>query len=513
MAAFPTTVATDSDLYIAVNATSTQLTDNPLSNVATTVNVVSTTGFPAVGFISIDNEIIKYTATTGTSFTGCTRGVDGSTAASHVQNSQVFHNVVAVHHNALKDDLIAVESFLSTHLGLTTTVTGTEFQRLSGVTSSIQTQLNTKATDTLVVHLAGTETITGAKTFSAAVVVSAGAGNTFTVNTNDFIVDSTNHRIAIGGVTTSPTTTLHARTDDTNDLRFYLHHNNATGDPSIQFDTNGQAWTIGTDNSDSDKFKISSGSVLGVNDLVEFNISGNINILLGDLTVTRSSIAGTVTNGVANTDNTNGSSNAKFFVSTGGSVGGDPYIHYLTTGAIAWATGIDNSDSDKWKLCNANDLTGGDVLRADAGTACVAIKGTNTNDSAPTGWIGEAIRSAQSTPQSSPGTGQFYDVTSISLTAGDWDVSGLVNFTLNGATQTVALMAITTTAGNSVTGQVDGDNRTAVAVPVTNNDRSGVIPCWRLTLTATTTVYLKARMDFSAGTPQAFGRISARRVR
>lgn len=121
MAAFPTTVATDSDLYIAVNATSTQLTDNPLSNSATTVNVVSATAFPTVGFISIDNEIIKYTGKTGTSFTGCTRGADGTSATSHVQNSQVFHNVIAAHHNVLKDDLIATEQFISDLIGRTST--------------------------------------------------------------------------------------------------------------------------------------------------------------------------------------------------------------------------------------------------------------------------------------------------------------------------------------------------------------------------------------------------------
>lgn len=121
MAAFPTTVATDSDLYIAVNATSTQLTDNPLTNSATTVNVISTTAFPTVGFISIDNEIIKYTGKTATSFTGCTRGADGTTAVSHVQNSQVFHNVIAAHHNAVKDDLIATEQFVSDLIGRSTT--------------------------------------------------------------------------------------------------------------------------------------------------------------------------------------------------------------------------------------------------------------------------------------------------------------------------------------------------------------------------------------------------------
>ena len=43
----------------------------------------------------------------------------------------------------------------------------TELSYVKGVTSAIQTQINTKAADNTVVHLAGTETISGLKTFSA----------------------------------------------------------------------------------------------------------------------------------------------------------------------------------------------------------------------------------------------------------------------------------------------------------------------------------------------------------
>ena len=44
--------------------------------------------------------------------------------------------------------------------------TATEIGYVAGVTSAIQTQLNTKALDSNTVHITGTETITGAKTFS-----------------------------------------------------------------------------------------------------------------------------------------------------------------------------------------------------------------------------------------------------------------------------------------------------------------------------------------------------------
>jgi hypothetical protein len=121
MSVFPTGVATDSDLYVAVNSALTTLTDNPLSNVATTVNVVSAAIFPSTGTITIDSEIIKYTGKTATSFTGCTRGFDNTTGASHNLASAVYFNVIADHHNVLKEEIKAIESNISTRLGLGST--------------------------------------------------------------------------------------------------------------------------------------------------------------------------------------------------------------------------------------------------------------------------------------------------------------------------------------------------------------------------------------------------------
>ena len=57
-------------------------------------------------------------------------------------------------------------------------VTDTELGYVSGVTSAIQTQLNAKANDSAVVHISGTETITGAKTFSS-IIASSLTSNQF----------------------------------------------------------------------------------------------------------------------------------------------------------------------------------------------------------------------------------------------------------------------------------------------------------------------------------------------
>jgi hypothetical protein len=51
------------------------------------------------------------------------------------------------------------------------------------------------------------------------------------------------------------------------------------GDPFVHFDvTGGTDWAIGCDNSDSDKFKISSNTTLGTNDRVTITSTGQVGI-------------------------------------------------------------------------------------------------------------------------------------------------------------------------------------------------------------------------------------------
>jgi hypothetical protein len=54
-----------------------------------TITVDSTTGFPPAGIIAIGTELISYTGVGATTFTGCTRGASGTTAAPHPDNSVV----------------------------------------------------------------------------------------------------------------------------------------------------------------------------------------------------------------------------------------------------------------------------------------------------------------------------------------------------------------------------------------------------------------------------------------
>lgn len=140
-------------------------------------------------------------------------------------------------------------------------------------------------------------------------------------------------------------------------------------------------------------------------------------------------------------------------------------------------------------------------------------KGTATNDDAAATYIGEYISasvvqgSATALTTATPKT-----VTSISLTAGDWDISAVGALT-GASTGTIFDVAVGTTT-NSFTGTVLGDTRVqSPTVSLTGADASLMIPGMRVSISGTATYYLVVSETFTLGSPAAYGRISARRVR
>ena len=91
---FTTTVGWGSGTWggFSFNATVDYL-NGGINAAVTTITVDSTIGFPATGIIMIDTELITYTGLTATTFTGCTRAADGTTAASHSNNATVYDAV------------------------------------------------------------------------------------------------------------------------------------------------------------------------------------------------------------------------------------------------------------------------------------------------------------------------------------------------------------------------------------------------------------------------------------
>lgn len=157
-------------------------------------------------------------------------------------------------------------------------------------------------------------------------------------------------------------------------------------------------------------------------------------------------------------------------------------------------------------------LTGGSVS---FGTSGQGITGSTTNDSANAGVVGEFIQTRTTSFTNVPGSsGNWSDLGSVALTAGDWDVSCMVNASLNSSVMTSMDVGISTTTGNSATGLQEGDNwAESAALPVGSVHQSVAVPAYRMSLSGNTTVYLKGKFGYSVATPQYVSRISARRMR
>lgn len=137
------------------------------------------------------------------------------------------------------------------------------------------------------------------------------------------------------------------------------------------------------------------------------------------------------------------------------------------------------------------------------------IVGTTTNNNVNAGGVGEFVN--QQAIGVSVSSGVAFNVTSISLTAGDWDVRGNIEYVPAG--------------GTSITQCVSGSSPNSVTLPGTPARsvnqftasagfiQSQIAPTLRYSLAATSTVYLVGFCSFSGGTLTASGYIAARRVR
>jgi len=102
----------------------------------------------------------------------------------------------------------------------------------------------------------------------------------------------------------------------------------------------------------------------------------------------------------------------------------------------------------------------------------------------------------------------------ISLSPGDWDIFFQQVFDDNSATLTAdwITMSISAYANNTTTDHVIGDNVLDCAIAATQKEAGGMV-YWRRSISSTTTYHAKLYAAFSAGTPRAWGKIWARRVR
>jgi hypothetical protein len=142
------------------------------------------------------------------------------------------------------------------------------------------------------------------------------------------------------------------------------------------------------------------------------------------------------------------------------------------------------------------------------------IPGTTTNDDAAAGNVGEFVEGDLSfANRLTLTTTVAKTIKSIPLTAGDWDVEGMVFFN-GGGTTTTQLLASSINTTTDVQGAANGISEfCGLVTPFAYDVVTVLTRRTRLSLSVAGTAYLVARADFSVSTCSGYGYISARRMR
>lgn len=165
-------------------------------------------------------------------------------------------------------------------------------------------------------------------------------------------------------------------------------------------------------------------------------------------------------------------------------------------------------------IATTSDVTFGSVA---FNPTTKGIVGTTTNDAAGAGYVGQIISSVVLIGAAVPVTSSTQtNITSIALTAGDWNVWGSVwtNAAAGTLTSTVVAAVSQTSATIPTTPAIGGSNQQlrglatgATEIVVLN---TGVAT---ISLAAPATIYLVGFISFTVSTMSAYGSIIARRVR
>ena len=149
-----------------------------------------------------------------------------------------------------------------------------------------------------------------------------------------------------------------------------------------------------------------------------------------------------------------------------------------------------------------------------------SVTGTVTNDNAPAGAYGEYVTSqVVSGSAVNLATTSSTTITSIVLTAGDWDVTGVVDYVAASTTSVTVLVQGSSSTANCVgapnTGAQDSFTtfETAANIFGNANNPGFDVPVFRYSLAATTTICLVTKPTFTASTLKGYGTIRARRMR
>lgn len=180
------------------------------------------------------------------------------------------------------------------------------------------------------------------------------------------------------------------------------------------------------------------------------------------------------------------------------------------------ASATDNAvvrfDSTTGKLIQNSSVIIEDTTGAISGTASITfnsttgIVGTTTDDSAATGSVGELLTATGSGVAMT--TTVAVNITSLSVTAGDWDIWAWFEFYESAFAYTRCEASISTTSATT------GATPTIIgSAALLASQYSGPVAAQRFSFSGTTTVYLVGKCTFGSGTSTARGTIYARRRR
>jgi len=185
----------------------------------------------------------------------------------------------------------------------------------------------------------------------------------------------------------------------------------------------------------------------------------------------------------------------------------------LSASSTVSGTGFVNRFASPGPIGNTAASTGAFTTLSSTGaftpSSTNGIVGTTTNDNANAGSIGEFASNTTSGTSLTNNTPA--NATSVSLTAGDWDVAGTAQFSAGAgatATQIIAGVSNTTGAFNGL-----GSFTTLSLTFTAANSDTISSPVTRFSLSTTTTIFLVVQSTFAGGTMTANSFIRARRVR
>lgn len=151
-------------------------------------------------------------------------------------------------------------------------------------------------------------------------------------------------------------------------------------------------------------------------------------------------------------------------------------------------------------------LYAGDGTTAGGNQIFGSRKGVTDGSSATAGEMGEALQNTTLTTSMTNATS--INLATITLPAGDWDLSGVVSIRPSGSTITQIIAGLSTTSSGSPV----FPNR-AVVSSSSSQVQEFNTPTVRYNISASTTIYLVASAGFTSGTVTGDGYLKARRVR